>query len=427
MKKRKFTAVILALFLLSVLTGCSQASAAAADNLMFDIESVEVAGKAPDSDFVNSQISFGVELLKECYRQGGSGENILVSPLSAVYALAMTANGAKGKTLEEMEALLGGGMTVDQLNEYLNYYLNSLSTVNDEQENGFKLHMANSLWFKDDDENLTVEKDFLQTNASYYHAEIYKAPFDNSTVKEVNDWVSKNTDNMIPQIINEFKPNDIMCLINALAFDAEWSNTYEKYRVHDGTFTDEKGKETTVDMMFSKEDVYLRDENASGFLKSYKGGKFSLGALLPDEDISINDYIGSLSAEGLLKTLTENREQCRVEVNLPKFKCEYDVDLKQHLINMGMPTAFDLNAADFSKLGKSRNNNIGIDLVIHKTFIQVDEKGTKAGASTLVVPKDGASSQQQYKEVTLDRPFLYMIVDNDTGLPIFLGVVNSID
>ncbi len=419
---KKIIAIILTISAVLTFSGCSQINASAAEDLMTDIKSVEVAGKAPDNDFVNAQMNFGVELFKESYKIKSS-ENVLISPLSAMAALAMTANGAKGQTLEEMEALLGGDMTIDQLNEYLKYYLNSLKTAD---EDGFKLHTANSVWFRDDDENLTVEKDFLQTNASYYDAEIYKAPFDNSTVKKINDWVSKNTDKMIPKIIEELKPEDIMCLINALAFDAEWEKIYDKEAVVDDTFTAESGEEQKSEMMYSKESVYLEDLNATGFKKYYKGGKFSFAALLPNEGISLGDYIDSLTAEELMKILSE-AEGCEVNAGLPKFKYEYGTGLNNPLINMGIPTAFDVSGADFSKLGKCQEGNINIGYVIQKTFIEVNERGTKAGAATAVMMTDGAMPMSEPKEVILNRPFIYMIVDNDTNLPIFIGAVNSIN
>lgn len=416
----KTKTVALGLAALLIFTGCAPTGAEVRENLADDIEKVQVAEKAPDEDFVNAQMSFSLNLFKECCKDNGN-ENILISPLSAIPALAMTANGAKGKTLEEMEKVLGAGMTIDQLNEYLKYYLNSLTAEDD----SFKMHMANSIWFRDDAENLTVEKDFLQTNQSYYNSEIYKAPFDSSAVKEINSWVNKNTRNMIDSIIKELNPDDIMCLINALAFEAEWEEIYTADQIHDGVFTNTKGEEKNVKMMSSSESVYLQDENATGFLKCYKGGKFSFGALLPNENIGIEEYINSLTSEGLLKTLTENKTTDSVYAQLPKFKYDYSATLTEKLKNMGMPTAFDPNGADFTKLGKYQDGNICIGDVLQKTFIQVDEKGTKAGAATAVMMTNGAD--MIYKNVVLDRPFLYMIVDNETGLPIFIGVVNDIN
>ena len=415
----KTKAIALGAAALLFFTACTPASNIEPKNLAEDMEKVQVAEKVPDEDFIKAEMSFSLNLFKECCKDSGK-ENILISPLSAIPALAMTANGAKGKTLEEMEKVLGAGMTIDQLNEYLKYYLNSLTAANGDS---FKMYMANSIWFKDDAENLTVEKDFLQTNQSYFNSEIYKSPFDESTVKEINGWVKKNTDNMIDSIVSQLDPSDIMCLINALAFEAEWEEIYTANAINDGTFTNAKGEEKTVKMMWSDESVYLQDENAAGFLKSYKGGRFSFGALLPNENINIDEYINSLTPEGLLKTITEREKTDNLQVGLPKFKCDYSAMLKDKLINMGIPTAFDPSGADFTKLGKYQDGNICIGDVIQKTFIQVDERGTEAGAATAVTMNTGGIP---LNEVKLNRPFLYMIVDNETGLPAFIGVVKDI-
>lgn len=420
------TAISLGLAAMLTFTGCTQANAAGRGNLMTGLEpqNAEVTGTPPDSDFISSQMSFSVNLFKECYKDN-NGENMLISPLSAIPALAMTANGANEATLKGMEEVLGGGMPIDSLNKYLKTYLGNLKSTDKDE---FQMHMANSIWFRDDAERLTVEKEFLQTNQSYYGSEIYKASFDDSTVNEINGWVKENTHGMIDSIIQKLKPEDIMCLINALAFEAEWLDPYTTDQIHESAFTNADGKETTVEMMHSEENVYLLDNNATGFLKSYKGGKFSFGALLPNEGVSVEEYISSLTAESLLKTLTVNKVDCPVFAAIPKFKYDYSTELTEPLKNMGMADAFDAGSADFSKLGKSQNGNIYISTVLQKTFIQVDEKGTKAGAATVVMIADGcAIADPEPKSVVLDRPFVYMIVDNETGLPVFLGAVNNID
>lgn len=419
------TAISLGLAAMLTFTGCTQANAAGRGNLMTGLEpqNAEVTGTPPDSDFISSQMSFSVNLFKECYKDN-NGENMLISPLSAIPALAMTANGANEATLKGMEEVLGGGMPIDSLNKYLKTYLGNLKSTDKDE---FQMHMANSVWFRDDAERLTVEKEFLQTNQSYYGSEIYKASFDDSTVNEINGWVKENTHGMIDSIIQKLKPEDIMCLINALAFEAEWETPYHSDDIFDRIFTNAKGEEKTVEMMFSEEGLYLRDEKATGFLKHYKGGKFSFGALLPNENISVEEYINSLTADGLLKTLTVNKVDCPVFAAIPKFKYDYSTELTEPLKNMGMADAFDAGSADFSKLGKSQNGNIYISTVLQKTFIQVDEKGTKAGAATAVMIADGcAIADPEPKSVVLDRPFVYMIVDNETGLPVFMGVVNAL-
>lgn len=346
------------------------------------------------------------------------GENTLLSPLSVLSALAMTANGAEEETLQEMEEVLG--MTTEELNGYLHTYMKSLP-----QGKGYKLHLANSVWFRDG-ESFAVNGDFLQTNADYYGADIYRAPFDEKTCNEINAWVKKHTDGMIPKILQQLPPEAVMCLVNALAFEAEWAQPYEDARtVRDGVFTREDGTEQTATFMHSQESTYLADDIATGLMKYYKGGKYAFAALLPNEGVSVTEYLASLDGEKLHTILAEP-QSATVFASIPKFEVEYDAELSEVLVDMGISDAFDPNRADFSGLGTSDRGNIYINQVLHKTFISVAEKGTKAGATTVVEMADGGVGPLSYQEVYLDRPFVYMLVDCESGTPLFIGTMMDI-
>lgn len=345
-------------------------------------------------------------------------ENTLISPLSVLSALAMTANGAEEETLREMEEVLG--MTTEELNGYLHAYMNSLS-----QGEGYKLHLANSVWLTDD-ESFTVNEDFLQTNVDYYGAEIYRAPFDEKTCEKINVWVKKHTDGMIPEILQQLPPEAVMCLVNALAFEAEWSQPYEEMQVRDGVFTREDGTEQTAEFMYSDEGHYLADDMATGFMKYYKGYKYAFAALLPNEGVSVEEYIASLDGESL-HTMLANPQFDTVFAAVPKFEVEYGTELSEVLSSMGMNDAFDPERADFSGLGTSNRGNVYIGQVLHKTFISVAEKGTKAGAATAVLMDAGDALIEDPKEVYLDRPFVYMLVDCENGTPLFVGTMMDVN
>ncbi|MDE6726050.1 MAG: serpin family protein [Ruminiclostridium sp.] len=417
MKKIKLTALaLLSAFSLGI-SGCTSVQA---EDLTKGIYRKTVKGTVADSDFVNANMNFSLELFKNV--QGEKlGENVLISPLSAAMALSLTANGADGETLAEMEKLLGGDITVDQLNKYLYSCLDSFRSGY-----GFKLKIANSVWIKNDPD-LKVEKDFLQNAVDYYDSEVYSENFDGKTVSAVNNWVKANTDGMIPKIIDKIEEDTVMYLINALAFDAEWETIYKDNHVNTGTFTNSNGEKQSVKMMSSTEYVYLEDDNAVGFMKGYKGGKYSFAALLPNENISVKDYIGGLDFESLHKTLSEP-ESYVVRTEMPKFSFDFGVSLNDSLKAMGMPSAFNSENADFSKMAQYKDKNIYISDVIHKTFISVDEKGTKAGAATLVSmdATGAAGTMEDPKIVILDRPFVFMIIDKETSLPIFMGTVESV-
>ena len=419
MYKKTFLAILSLILICSMavnLTGCATKVQAA--DLMEGVQANTVTGKAADDAFAQSQMRLAVELFQSSVLES-KDENVLISPLSIQLALAMTANGANGNTKAEMEALLGGEISLEDLNEYLYSYVNNLPSAEK-----YKLQIANSIWFRDDEGRLQVEKDFLQKNADYYGAQAYKAAFDDQTLKDINNWVKDHTDGMIDSILDQIDEDAVMYLINALVFDAEWQHVYDKSDVYKGKFTNIGGTEKQVDMMHSEETVYLQDENAIGFMKPYSGSKYNFAVLLPNEGVDIYEYIAGLTGESLMETLS-TPQLGMVMATLPKFSYEYELTMNDVLKELGMPSAFIGDTADFSKMAHSSRGNIYIGDVLHKTFISVDELGTKAGAVTKVQMNDESAPMSEWV-VTLNRPFVYMIIDNETNLPVFIGTVMDV-
>ena len=409
--------IALSLLLLAAITvnlsACVPAVQAA--DLMTGVSGKSVQGKNTDTKFIGNTADFSLELFK---KTSSEEKNSLISPLSVLLALAMTANGADTQTLSEMETVLGGDICLEELNEYLFSYVQNLP-----RDKKARVDIANSIWFQEDEDQLLVEKDFLQKNADYYNAAAYKSPFDGQTLKDINNWVKENTDGMIDKILDQISPAAVMYLINAVVFDAQWDTVYKKNNIHQGEFTNLDGTKQTAEFMHSEESIYLDDGRATGFIKPYADNKYSFVALLPNEGITVGDYIQGLTGEGFLQTI-DGAVNTAVSAALPKFSYDYTIQMNAALLNLGMPTAFSPEAADFSKLGKSAGGNIYIGEVLHKTFIQVDELGTKAGAVTKVEMKCG--SVMETKVVRLDRPFVYAIIDNASKLPVFIGAVMEI-
>jgi len=386
-----------------------------AENLMDNV----TAGKVSALEDLSAQNAAVTDFALRLFRESEtSGENTLISPLSVLCALAMTANGAKEETLSQMEAVLG--MSVEELNLYLYSYMKNLP-----QGEKYNLSLANSIWFTDD-ERFKVNQEFLQTNADYYGADIYKAPFNDQTLKDINNWVKQNTDDMIPEILDKISQDAVMYLVNALAFEAEWMMPYEEQQVREGEFTKEDGTKQSAEFMYGSEHIYLEDENATGFMKYYKGGKYAFAAMLPREGVSVSDYISSLSGEEL-NALLNSPKHTTVITSLPKFETEYAVEMAELLKSMGMTDAFDQSKADFEGLGTSGAGNLYISRVIHKTFISVAEMGTKAGAATMVEVGDGCAPPDEIKEVYLNRPFVYMLIDCENNIPFFIGTMMDVE
>lgn len=417
MKTTRFAERIISFVLLLIFAvytfGCSHEITS--EDLMKNVTPT-TSEKRPIEGEITDTADFAVRLLQS---SSEDGKNTLISPLSVLAALAMTVNGAEENTLSEMTDTIG--VEREMLNDILSEYIDDLP-----QGEKYKLNVANSIWFTDD-ERFTVNGDFLQKNADTYRADIYKTAFDKSTLNDINSWVERETDGMIKNILDEIPSDAIMYLVNALAFDAEWRVTYEKNQVKKGEFHLSDGSTQKVEFMNGAESKYLCDGDAEGFIKYYVGGKYAFAAILPQEGTALSDYVDSLSGAKLLDILT-NAKNATVHTSIPKFEVEYGTEMLDALRAMGIKDAFDPFNADFSGLGSSTGGNIFISRVIHKTYISVGEKGTQAGAATVVEMKDGAAPEDinNTKYVYLDRPFLYMIIDCENNMPIFMGTLNSV-
>lgn len=407
MKKRCLALLVVGAMLCSVLTGCTKTCAT---DLMDGVKAGTPTDVQVQEETWEGMQDFSVKLLQTTCDEE---ENTLVSPMSVLSALAMTSNGARGETRAQMEDVLGG--SVEQLN-------GALAGLG--QENDSPLYLANSIWFAEGG-RITPNPDFLQVNADCYRAGVFEAPFDQTTVTDINQWVKEHTHGMVEEILKEIPRDTVMYLINALAFEAEWENPYENSDVWQQAFTNQEGKVQQVSMLHSEEQFYLRDDQTQGFMKYYQGGRYAFVALLPDKGISVLDYVEGLDGQQL-KALLDNPTSVPVAVTMPKFESEMEVDLREVLKEMGMVLPFD--GADFTGLGTSPEGNLFINQVLHKTYIEVEEKGTRGGAATVVGMNSEAAPEEPKKQmvVTLDRPFVYLVVDTSSMLPVFMGTVLSV-
>lgn len=341
-------------------------------------------------------------------------KNNLISPMSILLALSMTENGALGDTLAEFEAF--AGMDIGTLNKYLSGYLASIP----EKSDGFELESANSIWLRN---GLDVKDAFLRANETYYGSQVYKSGFNDETVGLINAWVSEHTHKMIDKIIDSLSPESRMVLINAIAFESEWAKIYENSDVDDHIFNNFDGSESQIKLMRSNENMYIETDDSIGFVKNYKGGRFAFAALMPNEDVDFAEFVSTLDPE-TVSALVGTPEYIEVRAGLPEFKHECSYSLNEPLKKLGLENAFE-NTADFS--GISETEPLKIGEVLHKTFIEVDKKGTKAAAVTAIIIECTSAMpvEREYKEVILDRPFVYAIIDRDANIPLFIGTVTN--
>ena len=380
-------------------------------DLMNDIAAQPVNAKGLDDQFRSAAAKFSLDLYKASISNSG---NSLISPASVLLALAMTANGADGNTLSQMEQVLGGGMPINSLNEYLFSFVQNLNSQPKE-----RISISNSIWFRNSGLlAFTPNRDFLQTNADYYSADAFAAPFDDQTVNDINTWINNATDGLIKEMLDNIPPDAVIYLINTVLFDAEWKYIYKTNDVRGGEFTAYNNQKQPATFMHSSENKFISDDKAIGFIRPYHSERYSFAAILPVEDIDIFDYIAALSGEDFLK-LIGNARSARVTAALPKFGYEYKISMNDALKAMGMEEAFSMERADLSRMG---SGNLFISKVEHKAYIDVDERGTKAGAAT-VVEVGTTSVPPPPIPVILDRPFIYAIIDNATNLPLFIGTL----
>ena len=406
--KKTVSFLLLAAVCFCALAGCNpvsrnfKAEKVEAEELTAKVAAKTVESKDADEKFSVIYNNFAVKMTKALYKN----ENACVSPLSIAAAFGMVTNGAKGETKTELEALLGADV------QTINAYFARLMQKSSESK---ELHVANSVWSRKN--AVTIESDFLNVVKNNYLAQFYSAPFDDETVKDINNWVYNNTRGGIDKIIDDIDADIVLYLLNALDFEAEWKDKFEKNSVKSGTFYGVK-KEAEVTMMYDSEQSYIETEKAKGFIKPYVGGEYKFAAILPDEDISIDDFLSSLTGEGLTKILS-GAKKTSVEIGLPKFDFENRFDLIPTLKKLGVNKAFSVDA-DFTALGKTSFGNLYIGEVVHKTHITVNEQKTKASAVTVIGGKDAAMPSTP--SVILNRPFVYMILDS-SALPVFMGVI----
>ena len=384
-------------------------------NLMAGFTAADTGVATLDEGFTKVYNEFAVNIFKEVY----GGENELLSPLSIQVALAMVANGAAQETLDKMQSVLFGGKSVGVYNDYAKAYLAALRNYDK-----VSVKVANAVWFKNTP-SLTVKERFLQTNADYYGATAYKAPFDQTTLNDINGWVKEHTDGMIDKVLEEINPLALLYLLNAVAFDAEWSVQFEE--AFEDTFKNAAGEKQTVDMMNDKVYAYLENDVATGFIKTYKGGRFAFSCMLPKDGETLDSVVASLSGEALT-AFFRSRKSERTYLKMPKFKLDYSVKLNEVLSALGMGLAFNPDFADFSEMATLIGGNIYVGNVIHKTAIEVTEVGTRAAAVTAVTMEGATASwgDEPTHYVYLNRPFIYFLLDTRTLTPLFMGEISSL-
>jgi len=343
--------------------------------------------------------------------------NIVVSPYSVSTALSMAYNGAGSKTKTEMQNVLDyTGLSDEAVNQQNSSLYKSLMQVNPSSE----LTVANAMFAN---KNFEFVKAFMDSNQKYYGAKLETLDFaDLSTVNKINNWVKDNTKSKIPSILDKVAPDAVLYLVNAVYFKGVWLDEFKKDETQPVDFKLSNGSKKTVEMMNrSAKMSYFAGNNFQAVMLPYKDKRLQMCIFLPDKKSNITAFINSLTSE----SWSEWREQFRKEeghLGLPRFKVEYKTELSEVLKAAGMPCAFEDNCADFKKMIEQ---NAMISRVLHKTYLEVNEKGTEAAAAT-AIEMSVTSAPMNPKppfEMICDRPFVVAIRDEKTNAILFVGAI----
>ncbi|MFC2036407.1 serpin family protein [Chloroflexota bacterium] len=415
---------VVGLMLVSIVVGC----AGPAEGGFLQSDKSRLAPDATEAEMaeqVAGNSAFAFDLYQKL--REGRDENLFYSPYSISSALAMTSAGARGETEQQMAETLHFTLPADRLHPVFNGLDLELAQRSEGAEGkegeGFRLNIVNALWGQDGYKFLS---EFLDILAEHYGAGLRLLDF--KTVPEearetINDWVSDQTEDRIEDLIPEGAIDTWtrLVLVNAIYFDAAWLHPFEAESTHEGTFQLLDGGEVTVPMMAQTEPFpYAEGEGYQAVELPYDGGELSMVILLPRAG-KFEAFESSLDA-GRVSGILRDLYQEDVRLTMPKFTFNSSFRLAQTLSDMGMPDAVVYQVADFSGMDGSRELFIGE--VIHKAFVSVDEAGTEAAAASAVVLPAGAAPEPAPPiEVTVDRLFVFLIRDIETGTILFIGRV----
>lgn len=371
-----------------------------------------------EKQVVEADRSFSYDLFRETISHD-STNNIFISPLSVSMALGMTLNGAAGETQTAIKkAIRLQGLDLPAINESYSSLIELLRSADPK----VNMKLANSIWYR---QGFSVEEDFKEKCKEFFEARIESLDFaDPSAADKINEWVSSNTDGLIDKIIEGSIPQEmVMYLINAIYFKGDWQYQFDPEKTKEQAFF--TGDDTIhVDMMSQENTLaaYVSDEVQMLDIP-YGDSLFTMTLMMPgNRGIPINNFVkDKLNSENMEYWISQMSVDT-TDVFMPKFELQYEVKMNEMLKSMGMQQAFDRNGANFSNINPSIK--MFISEVRHKSFVQVDEEGTEAGAVTSVGLQP-TSAGPKVRTLRFNRPFVFVIRERTSGTILFMGKVND--
>ncbi len=361
---------------------------------------------------VEANTEFGFKLFAEILKKEGE-ENVFISPSSLAIALSMAYNGANGETKKAMATVLEfQGMTLEEINRAHR----SLKAELEQADPKVKLSIANSLWAR---KEISFNPSFLARNEQFYDAKVKSLDFNQpAAADEINGWIKESTGGKIAKIVDRTQPNDVMFLMNAIYFKGKWAHEFEKNSTETRPFSLTNGLRKSVPSM--KRDGNYRYYETSQFQAislPYGNERLSMYVFLPKSNLA--EFQKTLTAQNWQAWMKQFSSR-QGQIQLPRFKLDYSVELKTALSALGMKVAFEDNA-DFSGLSRATTK---LDQVKHKTFVEVNEEGTEAAAVTSIgIVATSARLEELPFKMIVDRPFFCAIRDNQSGEILFMGSI----
>ena len=374
-----------------------------------DNERKDIALTRAEQTLVNSNNDFAFNL----FRQVTSQKSEIVSPISITYALGMLNNGAAGETQAEINKVLGFGETgADGINAFCRKMLTEAPKL----DKLTKVMIANNIYMN---KGYELKPDFVSLAKAFYDATPETRDFaDGKTRDVINKWGSDHTEGMIPEVLtgDEFDPNAVSYLLNAIYFKGAWSEKFDKGNTKNELFHGYNG-DTQVPMMHQEHEFsYRESDDCQALCLPYGNNAYSMTILLPKEGKTVSDVLSTLTAETWLQY--QWMGNAIVDVRLPRFESKTEVNLNNVMSALGMPKAF----TDFAEFPDFCNVSTCIGLMKQVAKIKLNEEGTEAAAVTVIgMELTALSSEPRRVSFHANRPFLYVISEKSTGAIFFIG------
>jgi serpin B len=388
-----------------IASGCSEATAPEGP-----ITALPRELSAAETKVIEGSNDFAFDL----FRTGNLAQhkaNVFISPLSASMALGMTANGANGPTYDEMRSALRlTGATREEVGGGYKSLIALLTGLDPKTT----FTIANSIWYK---QTFPFNASFLDESKQYFDAQVTALDFtDPAAITTINSWVSDQTNNKIPTILDRIEKWEVMFLVNAIYFKGIWQKQFDKAKTVDAPFHAADGTTAMVPMMARPKGVqFTITSEYSAVDLPYGNSAFSMTVVLPNGDI---DAFAESIDRPKWNSLVNSLHESEIEVFLPRFRMEWKRELNDDLKQLGMQLAFIPDHADFTRMSP-----LGLQLyitkVLQKTFVDVDEEGTEAAAATIV----GVGVTSAPPVFRADRPFLVVIRERFSGTILFIGKI----